>query len=509
MLLTAVVPPVAGDGMPAYRIVDIEDPEDPELFSSTFESRQLARVDLVNSTHERIRLFLSVYSLDPGKNLTIMVPLRTLPVDVRGEPMKESEFREEYLLDRIETEVVEQDPDEAEAKLWDETSKALQMAFGSLLLTLPGEYSRQRFRILDSGGKYEDSAGMGGGTTVKDPEPVQHYEFDGFSIDVYGVDEGGILDDYLEREGLMIPESDALDGYRGQYVAVIEAESMPPIDALDYELLQTAAPNTTEMLVAQLRYNPRLDEDQMWDLKYSLERSMRDELEMSGYEWGNGGDPYATEWELEQIIDDLVDAVFGSTDYEGEVLTVDLPLDDGKVFFPLGTSAGWPNEVGDIDILFSVPDDKDLDIDKAGDAFHQGRHFYLFQMEMANPGFDLESQVKEGSEDRRAEAERAEWTYDNSTSLGYLFALAALLVLWFGFAFMLRRTYEIEGRWLRNPVLWGMLGLSVLISIPGALLVYLFIDPVMRSELTKGLATVTPIAMYPAAIVMLVLGVVL
>ncbi|NIP36473.1 MAG: hypothetical protein GWN18_16080, partial [Thermoplasmata archaeon] len=72
-----------------------------------------------NSTHERICLFLSVYSLDPGKNLTIMVPLRTLPVDVTGEPMKESEFREDYLLDRIETEVIEQDPDEASSKLWE------------------------------------------------------------------------------------------------------------------------------------------------------------------------------------------------------------------------------------------------------------------------------------------------------------------------------------------------------------------------------------------------------
>jgi hypothetical protein len=74
---------------------------------------------------------------------------------------------------------------------------------------------------------------------------------------------------------------------------------------------------------------------------------------------------------------------------------------------------------------------------------------------------------------------------------------------------MLRRTYEIEGRVLRDPVLWLMLGLSVLISIPGALLVYLYINPVKRSDLAKGLATITPISMYPAAIVMFVLAVVL
>ncbi|NIP36950.1 MAG: hypothetical protein GWN18_18425, partial [Thermoplasmata archaeon] len=64
MLLTTVLPTVAGDGMPAYQIIDVNDPDNPDLFTSTFESRQLARVDMVNSTHERIRLFLSVYSLD-------------------------------------------------------------------------------------------------------------------------------------------------------------------------------------------------------------------------------------------------------------------------------------------------------------------------------------------------------------------------------------------------------------------------------------------------------------
>ncbi|MCK5253514.1 MAG: hypothetical protein KAQ96_11205 [Thermoplasmata archaeon] len=149
LLFIALVPPVAGDGMPAYRIEDVDDPDHPDLFISTFESRQLARIDLLNDTHERIRLFLSVYSLDPGKNLTIMVPFRTLPADVKGEPMKESEYREEYLFKKVETEIIEQDPEEAQAKLWDETATALQTVFGSMLLTLPGEYSRQHFRLVE------------------------------------------------------------------------------------------------------------------------------------------------------------------------------------------------------------------------------------------------------------------------------------------------------------------------------------------------------------------------
>ena len=502
LLFVALVPPVAGDGMPAYRIEDVNDPDHPNLFISTFESRQLARIDLLNDTHERIRLFLSVYSLDPGKNLTIMVPFRTLPADVKGEPMKESEFREEYLFKTVETEVIEQDPEEAQAKLWDETATALQTVFGSMLLTLPGEYSRQHFRLVEENGRGEDTMGPSDGGSVKvEPVPVQHYEFDGFSIDVFGVDSAGILDDYLALKGLVIPESSALDRYRGQYVAVIEAESKPPIDAEDYDLLRTWAPNTTGALIAQIRYNPTLTQDKMWDLKDTLYRMMRDEVRNA-----TNSD---LRYELQSVIYELVDAIFGSTDFEGEVLTVDLPLDGGKIFFPLGTSAGWPNQVGDIDILFRVPEDKDLDIEKAEDAYFDDSHWYLFQMEQANPGFDLESELTDGDEDHREAAARADWVYDNSQTLGYIIAAVILLVLWFGFAYYLRRNYKIEGRLARDPVLWGMLGLSVLISIPGALLVYFMLRPVPGKEIKERLATMTPIAFYPAAVVMLVLAVVL
>jgi len=502
LLLTAVLPQVAGDGMPAYRIVDVNDPDHPDLFTSTFESRQLARIDLVDGTHQRIRLFLSVYSLDPGKNLTIMVPMRTLPVDVTGEPMKESEFRKEYMLDRVETEVVHQDPEEAGAKLWSETSSALQMTFGSMLLTFPGEYSRQTFRLVDGDGKYGESTGTDGVKVRDDPVPVQHYEFDGFSIDVFGVDSAGRLDDYLAAKGLMIPESDALDRYRGQYVAVIEAEAKPPIDPELFSLCTTYAPNTTSGLIDTLREDPQLSPDERWDLQRATEREWQ--REVKGLSLSS-----QLHWDIEQAFDQLIDAVFGSTDFEGEVLTVDMPLDDGLMFFPLGTSAGWPNQVGDIDILFRVPEGKDLEIEGTKDAYFDGHHWYLFSMEQANPGFDLDSPVKEGDESRKAAAARAEWTYDNSTTLAYLIAFAIVMVLWIGFAFFLRRTYEIEGPLVRDPLLWGMLGLSFLVSIPGALLVYFMLWPLKGREIKENLAAITPMAMFPATVVMFILAVML
>ena len=503
ILLLAIVPLAAGDGMPAYSISDVNDPKNPGLFTSTFESRQLARIDLVNHTHERIRLFLSVYSLDPGKNLTIMVPMRTLPVDVWGKPMNESDFRKDFMLKRMETEVIHQDPDEARTKLWNETSTALQTTFGSMLLTFPGEFSRQKYELVQEeyDGEGKDSL-YGGGAVRFNAMPVQHYEFDGFSIDVFGVDSAGILDNYLADKGLMIPESDALDRYRGQYVAVVEAESKPPIDPEMFELCTTYAPNTTRNLTATIRETPKMSRGERWSLQWEVEHEWEQET------WHMDLD-YSLERRIEGAFDELIDAVYGNTDFAGEVLTIDLPLDDGKIFFPLGTSAGWPTHVGDIDILFRVPLDKDLDIDDTKDAFFDGYHWYIFSMELANPGFDLESPVKEGDEDRRVEAERAEWTYDNSPTLAYLLAFIILLVLWVGFAYFLRRTYEIEGSMLKDPLLWGMLGLSFLISIPGALLVFFMLWPLKGGEIKDNLAAITPIAMYPAAVVMFLLAVIL
>jgi hypothetical protein len=502
LLLLAIMPPAAGDGMPAYRLVDVNDLGGSSLFTSTFESRQLACVELTDATHQRISLFLSVYSMDPGRNLSILVPLRTLPDDVTGTPMQESEFREDYMLDRIEVEVVQQDPDEAEAKLWDETTSALQTVFGSMLFTLPGEYSRQHFRLTSDSGNTEGlGTDSGGGTTVSEPEPVQHYEFDGFSIDVYGVDAGGVLEGYLADQGLALPEGGAFDSYMGQYVAVVEAESKPPIDPEDFDLLLRWTPNMTQNLTDRLRDRPRLSPDAVWDLKYELERQIRDEL--------GRDDPYEQRWTLEDIMRDLVDAVYGSTDFAGEVLTIDSPLDDGRVYFPLGTSGGWPNEVGDIDILFKVPGNRDLRMPGTKDAFHDGSHWYLFQMKRANPDFDLDSPVLEGDADRRDEAAQAEWTYENAGTLGHLFALVVLLCLWFGSAYLLRRRYRSEERVVTNPALWATLGVAVLASIPGALLVYLMLHPVPPEELRTRLGAITPIAMYPVAVAVFILGVVL
>jgi hypothetical protein len=495
--------PVLADGIPSYTLGQVE----PDRFyPSLFESRQLARVEVVNDTHERIDLFLSVYSLEPGDNLTIMVPLRTLPVDVSGLPMKETEFRDRYLIDRAESEVVRQDPAEAWARLRDKTGRALQFAFGSMLLTMPGEYIRENAHLVADDTESMGKAGAGEDVVLNaKPEPVQHYEFDGFSIDVFGVGAGPALGDYLAQKGLAMPEQGELERYEAQYIAVVDGETRPPINATEFDLLLRGAPNTTAKLAQQLRDDPVRDASEIDDLRWELAYEAGEEYAVMA------GEDYLRPLrnDLRDYMGDLVDAVFGSTDFAGEVLTVDLPLDGGKAFFPLGTSAGWPNEVGDIDVLFTVPEGKDLDLQGSRDAFVAGRHCYLFQMKNANPGFDLESEVMAGSEDRAAEASRAGFLYDGAVGIAIIIAVVLLIITWLAVALLARRWLRAEGRALRDPTSWFLLVLSLAISLPGALLVYLWARPVPMGRLRASVRTVTPLLVWPVSLALLIVGVLL
>jgi hypothetical protein len=503
LFIIASAAPVLADGIPSYTLGQVE----PERFyPSLFESRQLARVDVVNDTHERITLFLSVYSLDPGDNMTIMVPLRTLPVDVSGQPMKETVFREEYGIDRAEREVVRQDPGKAWARFGDMSKRAVQFTFGSMIFTMPGEYIRENVHLVsEDSDRMGKEAGVDDVTVIGKPEPVQHYEFDGLSIDVFGVGAGPALADYLAQKGLAMPEQGQLERYDAQYIAVVEGETRPPINATEFDLLLTYAPNSTSKLAQQLREDPVRSASEIDDLRWELGYGAGEEYRVTDEE------NYSRDLRnnLRDNMEGLVDAVFGSTDFAGEALTVELPLDGSKAFFPLGTSAGWPNEVGDIDVLFAVPEGKDLDLPGSKDAFIAGRHCYLFQMQHANPGFDLESEVMAGSADRAAEASRAGFLHDNAAALGALLAGIVLLIVWFAAALLVRRWLGAEGRALRDPMVWMMLGISLVVSLPGALLVYLWVRPVPMGQLRAKVRTATPLLVYPISVALLIVGVLL
>jgi hypothetical protein len=205
----------------------------------------------------------------------------------------------------------------------------------------------------------------------------------------------------------------------------------------------------------------------------------------------------------------LVDAVYADMDFSGEVLTIDLPLDSGRVFFPLGTSAGWPNKVGDITVLFRVPEGKALSIPGTQDVYFSGSHWYLFEMEDANPGFDLDSTLTASSSEQRDVRMRAAFLTDNAWLIAALLVGAITVVVWLVAVLAADRATGRRRGVLRSPVTWLMLGAALLLSVPGALLVYLMARPVPLDELRRNRVVLASATAFPVVAALFAVGVAL
>lgn len=490
LLIPTLLPGALGDGVPAVPSFRFE--EDDQVFESIFESRQLAQVELVNDTHERINLFLSVYSLEPGDNLSVVVPLRTLPEDISGRPMDEAEFRQEFRIAKAEQMVVEQDPGEAWGRVGHYTGRYCKGAMGSLLWSLPGEYVRQN--VVASEGNWGEGLLMGGMLSASEGEQdieVQHYEFDGFTIQVLAVTAGPTMSAYLASNGYSIPDSSVFDAYADHYVAIVESETRPPIDPVLYQVILEEYPELVPRLLDELERDPTRSDAELDSLRESVIYAT----------------PVNKNRNLREPVLQLVDAVFGKADFSGELLTIDLPLDGGRIYFPLGTSGGWPNEIGDIDVLFKVPEGKDLDVKGARDAFFEGHHWYLFQMSNAAPDFDLQSDVARGDPDRSSEAARSEFVYDNARGIALGITAGLVLLLWLSVTLLLAWRWGRDRSVLRDRRLWLLLGGAFLLSIPGVLLVSLLLEPLPLNKLRGSFVVRDLAVLYIVAAALLVVGV--
>ena len=497
MLLLAA-PPAAADGMPMYAEAEFEGGDPEEAFKSIFESRQLAEVELLNDSHERINLFLSVYSLDPGTNLSVAVPLRTVPAYISGTPVGERDFRERFFIEEAEDEVVRQDTGDAWGRVADGARDAVTFAFGSLVCSMPGEYLRENVHADVEGtpSLWWGGGMLSGGDEGYDPDLLQHYEFDGFTVDVRRVGAGPTLDEYLAGGGMRTTSAMPVGAYGDQYLAVIESRTRPPIEEDEFEAVRAYDPDIVSYIQERASKNPDLDEDGIEALKEHI------------FEDGDMG-VYRANHTVQRAVAKLVEAVYGRVDFAGEALAIDLPLDGGKVFFPLGTSVGWPNEVGDIDVLFRVPEDRDLEVRGARDAFFNGSHWYLFEMEGANPDYDLDSPVTTASEGNRKDRQFAAALTDNAGALGALVAVGVLMALWAVAVVVAGRARGAKGPGLRRPHVWLLLVAAVLLSLPGAVLAYLVWRPMALDALRRHRPSVAAVAMFPMAVAAFAVGVAL
>ncbi|MBN1391062.1 MAG: hypothetical protein JXA22_10525, partial [Candidatus Thermoplasmatota archaeon] len=267
MIIVQMAPPVAGDGMPVYTYVQ-GDEGAMDLYGTTFESRQLANVELLNSTHQRIDLFLSIFSLDPRENLTVLVPFRQAPIEVNMEKGNDTDFLERYGYGDIKRESREQDIRKTSGRFAERTGRSLQDLGTSAVSTPLGTltmYVARTYAMDPGDGQkgYDEGSGTMGGTNSasKEVEEIAHYEFDGASVSVYSVSANATLEDFIsvvDLGSLPTITREVVEEYREHYVAVIETLPSPPIPEDTYDWLWEAMPGTMDDVIDRFSEQERL-----------------------------------------------------------------------------------------------------------------------------------------------------------------------------------------------------------------------------------------------------------
>lgn len=85
------------------------------------------------------------------------------------------------------------------------------------------------YMASSSAPSYVDYWGKGRG--VLGLEPIQHYEFEGLTVNIYSIESAQTLKQFIEGEGLRVPEElkSFIERYLRFYISVIKAEVQPII----------------------------------------------------------------------------------------------------------------------------------------------------------------------------------------------------------------------------------------------------------------------------------------
>lgn len=445
-LVSWSAPVSRGDGMGIYP----DKPYDDPVYGATWEVRQLAGVEYLNSSHQKLSLFLTVTSFYPGENITVAVPFRTLPGSMAGNAAGEGDFRARFHMDDIQERSRSQDPEEMRSRFMDDVETTMMWGLSGALAGVPGaayyEYFHHHYsdRNYGSNGKNDGSmsAGIGGGEEPRKPEAVQHYDFEGGTIDVFDATSEGLtameLIDLLDLD-LSEKLTSVFDDYSDHYVVLIRAASSPPIDQEKYSLISEYVPGTLADFIEYSKEYPILAESRVESLYRNYEELIFDELE----ELFDVHERYALYNQIRDHFEELIYATYGFASYQGFVIEADLPLDRGKMFFPLGTSVGWENPIHDTRIVFALPEDRSLESDRPGSsAYIDNKHYYLYAYSNFNPDFDIDGGTV-GS-DGAGSARRTEWVYEHSFALSMILSTAILFLYWFTATLMVSRPLGIK-----------------------------------------------------------------
>ncbi|MCU0799656.1 MAG: hypothetical protein MUC62_08295, partial [Candidatus Thermoplasmatota archaeon] len=282
----------------------------------------------------------------------------------------------------------------------------------------------------------------------------------------------------IELEGLPVMTKETLDEYKGHFAVTIDSLTVPPIDPEEYSMMNELMPDTMDDWTMFIRENPKLeDEYVLYDKVQELAFNGFKEISGSGedlvllsaqygkywsqhwepeewleeYRWhlhdigyGNPIEPQGTPFDIMKDLSDLIHTVYGFTPFNGTVISVTTSLDDGNIYFPLGTSDSWSNPIAHTVVVVKMDKGMSFDPNIVPDAkaFIDGDRYYLFDFPMDNPEDDLHGSIGSTRNMEFFSAAASEAVYGTYPWVSVLIALLLYLLFWF---LLLKASYLLMG----------------------------------------------------------------
>ena len=354
-IVILTTPAIYGDGISVV---------DETLYSTLRENRQLAYIE-VNENYEILHLFLSVVSLNPGEKITILLPVRTSPMNITIGNLTDSEFYQHHSLFDIER------------KKYEITHAITPFTDSFSILSM--------YQLLGYGGVIYmmfSSVGSGGTSSATYSFPT------GDSITVYNFTNIEDIDNFYKSLNMTVPDNvrNIMEKYHDYYLIALNAKTRAPIETHKFEELERKCPQSIEKLKEYVSKNPMV-KAKIYSIYYLDLPNDKDLKETIREEAGKN-------YTLERYFWDTVASIYGVGTAQGFEVSMKLPLFKGMAFYPLGTSPSWKSE-GDIRVFFKIPTSLDIAVNDDNYVFiHKvDYNYYIWNYDKSFPNHDIEGKV--------------------------------------------------------------------------------------------------------------------
>jgi hypothetical protein len=376
----------------------------PKIYTYDFhaikEKQQYAVVEVLSNYFEKINLFLSFSSLDfKPKNVTLVIPLKSIPKNVDANKLSSKEFLEKYKFNEIEKQIERQSLSKFIEDSSSITSEYLKNYLISSLLT-PLYFAAPERRNYFIQGAMPEAVGR---ALPEGVEYIKKFEFEGGSMEIYKVESGATLGEFVKQyKDLEMPENlkEAVDNYKTYYIALLNLEVLP---IEEYDILEKSIPNTLEELVNYIKANPDLTFNcteyryrypYKCDEREIIREKFSDFIDKAKIEARNKSIPIGPPQPQNignTIIDFILSAYSNST--KGTEVSVELPIKN-EIYYPLGTGAAWQNPIEDIRVLVKMDENLEASFENMQEeVLYNGKRYYLWNFKNWNPDYDIVGKI--------------------------------------------------------------------------------------------------------------------